>query len=212
MEFRFNLCGEGDLWVFPEGEVEYISSTINRKPTITQSHAELIIHDDRVVKKIRPQRLKDHLRKFFRSQAKREALSSRHLTKLGISAPEIYGYGVNLSPIGTYESILLMEYIPNLGTLQEILQSDLDSSVRRNLLEQLKEQLQCMIDAGVYHKDAHLGNILVTYDYRLVWIDNDLSPIKGAREHHRLLKKFKNSSLLHEHEKLFFSDHKNIIK
>jgi len=208
MEFRFNICDKGDLWVFPEGEAEYISSLINKKPTITQSHAELIIHGDQVVKKIRPQRLKDHLRKFFRSQAKREALSSGYLTKLGISAPEIYGYGINISPIGTYESILLMEYIPNLGTLREILQSDLNSNVRSELLEQLKENLRCMIDAGVYHKDAHLGNILVTYDYHLVWIDNDFSPIKGPRELHKLLKRFNNSPLLSEDEKShFFPNH-----
>ncbi|HFC03521.1 MAG TPA: hypothetical protein ENJ74_01490 [Nitratifractor salsuginis] len=208
MRWKVGYLSPGDLWIFPEGENERLYDLCRSHPTIRQSFAELVVDGEFVLKKIRYQKFADHLRKTFRSQAKREALSARALAELGIRTPRIYGYGFNLSPVGPYESVLLMEYFPNIGTLREVFREEPDPSVREILLKKLGRDLQRMVEARIYHKDAHLGNILVTPDYDLIWIDNDLAPIKGPDESKRLLKKFRATPLLDEEEKsAFLPDH-----
>ena len=201
MRWKAGYLSPGDLWIFPEGENERLYDLCHSRPTIRQSFAELIVDGEFVLKKIRYQKFADHLRKTFRSQAKREALSARSLAELGIRTPRIHGYGFNLSPVGPYESVLLMEHIQNFGTLRDVLERNPAPSVRKILLESLKYDLESMVKAHMYHKDAHLGNILVTPTHDLVWIDNDLSAINQVKEYSRLFKKFLCSRTLTDEEK-----------
>lgn len=191
----------GDLWLF-FGENKTVLYELRKSPIIIfRSYADLIVHREYVLKKIRPQTLADHFRKPFLSQAKRESDSCRKMSTLGIRTPTIYNFGVNLSPIGRYESMLLMEYIPNIGTLQDVFQLESSPDIRDDLLERVFEDLNRLLNARIYHKDAHPGNILVTTDYDLVWINNDLSPLRGEREYNRLFKKFLRSRIFTDEEK-----------
>ncbi|WP_457608704.1 lipopolysaccharide kinase InaA family protein [Nitratifractor sp.] len=152
-----------------------------------------------IYKKIRYQKLIDHFRKLYHSQGFREFHSSRLLSKIGIPAPKVYGYGFSLWS-SEYESFLLAEFIPNKGTLREVF-SRSTVKKRQSLFDELIHHLQLMINHGVYHKDAHPGNILVTEEDHLIWIDNDLSPIRGKRETERLFKKFLRNPLFNEEER-----------
>jgi len=193
---RISLLDPGDLWYFPYGNSAYIDRLLSFEPQIRQKFADLSNDGTIMLKRIRPQKRIDPFRKYFRSQAKREAHSAKFLAKLGIRTPLIYGYGFNLSPFGAYEPVLLMEYIPNIGTLREILEEEASEEVCENLLDNLLSDLRKMIHVDVYHKDVHLGNILVTRTYNLIWIDNDISPIKSSKEYNRLFKKLLNDPLL----------------
>ena len=204
MALHFSLLRSGDLWWFHPTCDHAIYELLDKEPQIRQKYADLVYRENRILKRIQPQKRVDPYRKYFRSQAFRETQGSIKLKKLGLLAPKPLGYGVNLSPFGPYESVLLMEYIPNIGTLREVFREEPDPSVREILLKKLGRDLQRMVEARIYHKDAHLGNILVTPDHDLVWIDNDLAPIKGPDESKRLLKKFRASPLLDEEEKLSF--------
>jgi len=199
-----NLFKTGDLLTFPflyDQELLKNNDDNLYKTTIFRSHAEIFINQKLVIKKIRYQRIADHLRKPFYSQAKRETRASEILNKLSIPAPFILGYGINWSPLGPYESILFMKYIPNLGTMKEIILQNPPHERRTKLIHQLLDHLSTMIHAGIYHKDAHMDNILVGPDDRLIWIDNDIAPLKGKREMDKLLKKFLASRLLEDEER-----------
>jgi predicted unusual protein kinase regulating ubiquinone biosynthesis (AarF/ABC1/UbiB family) len=47
-----------------------------------------------------------------------------------------------------------------------------------------------MIRNGVFHKDAHYGNILLQKSGSIVWIDNHISPIRSKKDIKNLLKRF----------------------
>ncbi|WP_456429232.1 lipopolysaccharide kinase InaA family protein [Nitratifractor sp.] len=208
MSLHFSLMSPGDLWWFHTKGDPSIFELINETPQIHQNYADLIYRDQKILKRIRPQKRVDPYRKYFRSQALREFRGSIKLEEIGLLAPKPFGYGINLTPLGCYESVLLMEYIPNIGTLREVFREEPDPSVREILLKKLGRDLQRMVEARIYHKDAHFGNVLVTPDHDLVWIDNDLAPIKGPDESKRLLKKFRATPLLDEEEKsAFLPDH-----
>jgi len=203
-----SLLDRGDLWYSPHSNSIPIDRLLAIEPQIHQKFADLSTNGTVMLKRIRPQKRIDPFRKYFRSQALREYRSTLQLRKLGINVPTPLAYGTNLSPFGKYESILIMEYIPNIGTMREVMAHEANQRVRTKLLKKLGADLQRMMEARLYHKDAHLGNILVTPDYDLVWIDNDLSPIKGPDELKRLLKKFRATPLLTEEEKsAFLPDH-----
>ena len=201
MSLRFSILKCGDLWWFHPKSSPAIFELINGTPKIHQKYADLIYKDNKILKRIRPQKRIDPYRKFFRSQALREYVGSMRLRTIGLQVPNPLGYGINLSPFGPYESVLLMEYIPNIGTLREVLENKADSTTRKNLLNQLGNDLKKMINEGVFHKDAHLGNILVSKDYNIFWIDNDISTLKKSGDIDRLLKKFTNNTLISEKEK-----------
>jgi len=191
-----SLLDRGDLWYFPHSNSMPIDRLLSIEPQIRQKFADLSSDGTMMLKRIRPQKRIDPFRKYFPFQAKREVHSAKFLAKLGIRTPLVNSYGFNLSPFGAYESVLLMKYIPNIGTLREILEEEASEEVYENLLDNLLSYLRKMIHAGVYHKDVNFGNILVTRTYNLIWIDNDISPIKSSKEYNRLFKKLLNDPLL----------------
>lgn len=199
--FVSNLLENGDFWFFPETGEGQIFRLANQPSAIRQSYSEIVIAGNLLLKRIRYQTMADQLRKPFRSQAKREREASHKLQAIGVNAPSVYAYGINLSPLGGYESMLLMDYVQNLGTMPEFMKEESNTNIRRQLVEKLCRDLQKMIEASLYHKDAHPGNILVTPSFDLVWIDNDLSPLRGKREYTRLFKKFLRSRIFTKEEK-----------
>lgn len=201
MSLRFSLLNRGDLWWFHPKSDPAIFDLIHGTAQIHQKYADLIYRDQKILKRIRSQKRIDPYRKYFRSQALRETQAAKRLRDLEIHTPHILGFGVNLSPFGTYESVLLMEYIPNIGTLREILEREKNQAFRETLIKKLERDLERMIEASIYHKDAHPGNILVAADSDLVWIDSDLSPIRGIGEYGRLFEKFLSTQVLTDAER-----------
>ncbi len=172
---------------------------------LTQPYSEITFTDAYVVKRSKVQKFADYTRKVYRSQAKREYISTSLMDNIGIKTPKVYGYAVYLNPFSAYDSILLMERVENIGTMADIFKSKIERYHRKIMFENFKRDLKSFIDNGIYHRDAHFNNILITKDYETVWIDNDISALKGNKERVKFLSKFIKRDFLSESEKEIIS-------
>ncbi|WP_456382688.1 hypothetical protein [Hydrogenimonas sp.] len=198
-----NLVEKGDLWWISTDRIADIRRLLAQPDTVRQRFAEVILHDGIALKKIRYQKFADYIRKPFRSQARRELLAARWMREHGIETPTVYGYGLTLSLFGTYESLLLMEEIPTIGTGLEIL-PHLGTRDRKVFLERIRRDVALFLRHNTLHKDAHYGNILVREDLTPVWIDNDIRPVRSPKDIGRFLRKLVTTDLLTEEERAWF--------
>jgi len=183
-------------WIVYGGEIPEITTFFRHKPDIVQKFSKLYKSHPYLLKLIFAQKPADYFRKYHACQAKREFFSSKRLSRIGIDTPEVYGYAFSLIPFTRYDSVLIMEEIDHVGSLSTVLESIQDSQARRSLFLQLTRDLKTMIDHGVYHKDAHYGNILVRRNGQICWIDNDIGTIYTKKGVDRLLKRFITGSFL----------------
>jgi len=96
---------------------------------------------------------------------RREVAGLRALRDAELPAPEIVGAGA----LGD-GYLVLLQFLPGAQTLEQKLGEARDGRVRRGLLEQAAALIARMHAAGVYQKDIHLGNFLLTRE-RMYLID-----------------------------------------
>lgn len=166
------------------------------------------------LKVIRPQtQPRDALRKYFRSQAKREFTASLKLQSIGISTPAVFGYGYSVSPFSRYESILFIEYKKGMLNGFEFLANTRDGALRKDFLKNVARDIKIMNKNNLHHRDCNFGNILVGEGMNLLWIDNDVRHIKNRQELHgytdatllRLGKAYERGVLTEDEWKYFIS-------
>jgi RIO-like serine/threonine protein kinase len=177
------------------------SSFFADTPLVVQKFSTLYRNGPYLLKLIEPQKPADYFRKYHACQARREAEGSRTLAELGIRTPESYAYAFPLFPLSRHDSLFVMEWIDNCGTVSDFLRTTRKPSERRHILSRIVADIRTMIRHGVYHKDAHYGNILIREDHTICWIDNDISPIRSKQHIHRLLKRFLSNDLLEAGER-----------
>ena len=203
MKTVMGLFKPGDLWRLRLDNIamDILNELASEPVSIQQMFSEITIKNKYLLKKILPQKFPDYVRRAFRSQAKREMLSAQWMQNHGISTPHIYGYGINVSPMCKYDSLLLMQNVENIGSIGSFLKNTRSSTKRIYVLKQIASDIQTFIGNGTYHKDAHFGNILLTPDYRPVWIDNDISAIKTSDDIEKFIRKMIHSELLIQDER-----------
>ena len=163
-------------------------------------HSLLYRYDNYLLTIFQMQKYADFFRRYFASQARREADSSTRLSALWLKSPEIYGYAVVLNPFCRYDSILLMELVEYENILSLLLRRAPKDERRERLLRIFAQNLNIFFENEVAHKDPHYGNILVTADDELVWIDNDIAPMKRCEDELRFMRKYLKKDFLSEDE------------
>ncbi len=176
-----------DFWIFhvlPQYEAQlrtYFSENDSGvKNWIEQENSDLALlslNDGTcVIKKVKKRRIGEYLRRYIgRSRAELETKSSLLLEDAGINVPQVYGYGVNYSPFGQYESIFLCKYLERFKTVYEYLDMGKPASYRkRDILRLLCQDVAKMHQFGIFRRDCNRGNIMIDPDdlSRLFWIDN----------------------------------------
>ena len=133
-----------------------------------------------LVKRIRPQKAADYLRRSFYSQARREHLGSVRMAAAEFSVPESAGYAFNLLPWSGFDSLFFCRFLDQCISAAEFLQTVTDSAARQTVIRAGAHDLALMLRKGLFHKDAHFGNILLhpATPGRLYWIDNDVVPFR----------------------------------
>ncbi|MES1933794.1 hypothetical protein T35B1_14374 [Salinisphaera shabanensis T35B1] len=126
---------------------------------------------------------RDHVRKYWASQAKREMAANRIMQGLGIKTASLIGQGIRIAPWARAESLLFMDELPPHETLRVVLTRSLGNAQRATLLDRVARDIAVLYRNGYHHKDCHLENVLLTQAGAaildtgcpdLVWIDNDL--------------------------------------
>ncbi|WP_456393276.1 lipopolysaccharide kinase InaA family protein, partial [Nitratifractor sp.] len=127
-----------------EGDIRTIHSLANKTPDIRQKYSELIFDGGYALKKIYPQKPADYFRRPFKSQGKREALSSHLMRRHGIHAPTIFAWGWAIFSPSGYDSFVLMEQVENQGSLDEILKKTIDKKLRKDIIGKIGRDLRIM--------------------------------------------------------------------
>lgn len=117
---------------------------------------------------------RDSMRKYGFCQAWRETRGSAILASLRLDTVAIQGWGMTVSPLARYESVLFMQPLPEAISGLAFIRTERDTHRRLLVLGRLAEQLARMLEHGFIHKDAHFDNLYITADNALIWIDNDL--------------------------------------
>lgn len=222
MKFRVlrNVIKEGDMWgLFSREEIALDESLpIIDLPELNRSTYSSIREYDRkghrALKLIRPQtNPRDALRKYFRSQAKREFTASLKLQSIGITTPTVFGYAWSVLPFSHYESILFMEYKKGVVNGFEFLSNTHEKELRMDFLKNVAGDITTMYKNQLHHRDCNFGNVLVGEDMSLSWIDNDVKTVKNTKELQeyvgetllRLVKAYKRGLLTEDEWKYFSS-------
>jgi tRNA A-37 threonylcarbamoyl transferase component Bud32 len=104
-----------------------------------------------------------------------EIRASEHLRTVGVNTPEVLGLLVQAGKLGFRRGALVTRMIEGGHDLLDYLKSDAgrrqvaDPSVKRTVIRAAAGQVRKMHDAGVFHADLHVKNLLLSPDGR-VWI------------------------------------------
>ncbi len=188
MKFKIyrNVVKKKDTWLFflkKDFSIDKIENILDSRILYKglRSYVIEIEHERSIALKLIKHQvfLRDMIRKYFLSQAKREMTASYKLKELGLSCPEIFGYAVSLSPFAKYESILFVEYKKNLLTGYEFLKKEKDVLLRKKFLSNIAEDIIRIYNNSYHNKDCRFGNMLVGENLKPIWIDNDLRKIEN---------------------------------
>lgn len=165
-------------------------------------HSRVLSHPDRpglVSKLARPRSMpRDALRRYVNCQGKREFLSTRWIKALGLRAPEVLGYGIAMSPFDRYDSLVFMRMLDNFQSLKHILRTRPEGARCGALVTQAAAEMGLIYRHGLHLNDSHFGNILVSDNGTVIWIDNDIRRSSGFKRQrqrlHKALMQLRSSS------------------
>lgn len=118
--------------------------------------------------------------------AYKEFASRRILERLGQNTVAVRCYGVALNFLNPLGSLYAMERLDNCATGSRYFET-LDDAGRHAFIEALSAQVIQLAEAGYYHRDLHLDNLLVDDQQRLVWIDTHIKSLPSSAQKRQTL-------------------------
>lgn len=121
--------------------------------------------------------------------ALKEYLSNRTLARLGQRTIDVRLYGVALNPFNPLGSLYAMEFLADCSTGREYFER-LDEKARVAFMARFCDLVIELAEAGFYHRDLHLTNIMVDEAENIIWIDTHIKRLpKAAAERTKILDK-----------------------
>ena len=111
--------------------------------------------------------------------AHKEFTSRRILKQLGQHTVDVRCYGVALNVLNPLGSLYAMEHMGNCVT-GSVYFDRLDKAGRHAFIDTLSLQIIQLANAGYYHRDLHLDNLLIDEQQRLVWIDTHIKSLPAS--------------------------------
>lgn len=108
------------------------------------------------------------------SPAWKEAAGNRLLSDLGIKTARVKAKISPLNPFNPYRSMLISDFIQHARPLNQYFRNLESSSERQRIIQRVATELRSMHRAGIYFRDFYFGNILITDDQELYWIDTEV--------------------------------------
>lgn len=113
--------------------------------------------------------------------ARKEFTSRRILKQLGQHTVEVRCYGVALNFLNPLGSLYAMEHMQDCVTGSAYFEA-LDEAGRYAFIETLSLQIIQLAEAGYYHRDLHLDNLLMDNQQRLIWIDTHIKALPASSQ------------------------------
>lgn len=111
--------------------------------------------------------------------ARKEFTSCRILKQLGQHTVDVRCYGVALNFLNPLGSLYAMEHMQNCVTGSVYFEA-LNEAGRYTFIETLSLQIIQLAEAGYYHRDLHLDNLLMDDQQRLIWIDTHIKALPAS--------------------------------
>lgn len=150
-------------------------------PVHCETRASIMLRDgDLLFKFCRPQRFpKDYLRRYLNNaQAVRELRGAQRLASARVCCPKPVAAISFLSPWSRFESVLICEFVDNIGTAESALSAlEASSEEHSRLSAAIGRDIGMMARSGMLFRDLHLGNVLISADGVPWWIDTDVASI-----------------------------------
>lgn len=114
-----------------------------------------------------------------------EVRASEHLRARGVNTPKVLGLLVQAGKLGFRRGALVTRMIEEGRDMLEYLKSDpgarqlADPSFKKQLVRTAAVQVRKMHDAGVFHADLHVKNLLLSPDGEVWILDLDRSRVMG---------------------------------
>ncbi|HHQ4554774.1 lipopolysaccharide kinase InaA family protein [Aeromonas allosaccharophila] len=129
--------------------------------------------------------------------ALREWQSNRRLRKAGLQVVPCKAAGIALNPLNPHASFLAVHYLAEHCSGEHYFKQAGEND-RLALLHRLAQDLYHLAKHGYYHRDLHLGNLMLSPAGNIVWIDTHVRRLPSNLE--RLRQTFLDSL---EPKKLF---------
>jgi serine/threonine-protein kinase RIO1 len=182
-------CGRVQNGFYPLLRSAFENGLLNGPPKFTSKFADFFLAeagDTLLIKRIQVQKEVDYLRRYFGCQAKREFSGSRKLLAHGLNCPEPIGYAFNLVPFSHFDSVFICRFLPETVPAGELVRNIKATApdVCERVLRAAAADLATMYRKRLFHKDAHLGNVLVhrSGEGTLHWIDNDVAEVSATEQ------------------------------
>ncbi|UYF99847.1 hypothetical protein [Halomonas sp. GD1P12] len=118
--------------------------------------------------------------------AHKEYQSRRILKKLGQRTVNVRCYGVALNFLNPLGSLYAMEHMSRCQAGSDYY-ATLDDTSRARFIDTLASQVAALAEAGYYHRDLHLDNLMVDESTQLIWIDTHVKALPSSREKRQAL-------------------------
>ena len=190
------LTSETDRWLSRFEDYVSDCTTVKDYPKRT-----ITLCDGIYIKEVRYRGVQSVLKRFFGGNACREGSVSRELCDLGVPAPDVLGYGQEVSGLHLKRDVLLTREIPDGQSVLKVFFEDFIGFNRLDkdhFINTLAQFFKLLHDKGVSHKDPNLGNIICQRKgshFNFYIIDTDRANLKGRSMTDS--ERMKNLSLLH---------------
>ena len=116
--------------------------------------------------------MRDFLRRVFilGLDARRESKGYKIARLAGLRTPELYFWGMPLSPFENIISFLVIEYRVDITPGLKYFRS-LSDDEKSEFIIKLANEAVVLAKYGYVHRDFHLNNFLVEESGRIIWID-----------------------------------------
>lgn len=150
---------------------------------------------------------RDLLRRMFvlGLDSKRECKGYRIAKSAGLSTPELYAWGMSLSPFNSIAAFLMIENKINV-TPGLIYFRSLSENKKNYFLIKLANEAVALAKYGYVHRDFHLNNFLIDECGEILWIDTHFRKLSKFRK-----KKWKQLVNSLSGDKLDGVEYRNII-
>lgn len=119
-------------------------------------------------------------RLLLQTDAHTEFRGNRRYRSAGLSPVVAHGWGVALNPLNRLGSVYVMDYLADAVSGKKFFEQAGEEE-RRAFLDAFCDDVVRLARHGLYSRDAHLDNLLVTGEGRFVWIDTRLSRLPFSR-------------------------------